>query len=253
MTVQVSQLLLSVWLPQDNVALHTARGDLLVLSRVDEAVDTLQVKVEGLLRPVVQSLKLVHVNETIKRRGDQQVQIFVVLDLGDPTPMTMNFDAGEALFFYLVLSWSLVLDILALSSLTIVIIIMLVLLLVFFALLLDLCLQVSDLSLCLSKTLMACRACCLHCSSSIKRVSPAFLLFFAGLFLHFSEVEQGFLETGLFESLVAPLGLVIILLELILMTDQVVTILLKVLLMLTDMPVGLEEVILRDDTQVITP
>ena len=67
MTVQVSQLLQSVGLPQDNVTLHAATCNLFVLHRVHKAVDTFQMQVEGLFCPVVERFQLVHVNKAVQR------------------------------------------------------------------------------------------------------------------------------------------------------------------------------------------
>ena len=49
MSVQVGELLQRVGLPEDNVALLTATGNLFVLDGVDEAVDALLMQVECLL------------------------------------------------------------------------------------------------------------------------------------------------------------------------------------------------------------
>ena len=67
MTVEVGELLESVGFPENDVALLTAAGDLLVLDAIDEAIDALLVQVERSLGPVVQILQLVHVDETVER------------------------------------------------------------------------------------------------------------------------------------------------------------------------------------------
>lgn len=53
MSIEVGQLLLSVWLPENNVALFAATGYLLVPDGVDEAVDTLLMQVESLLGAII--------------------------------------------------------------------------------------------------------------------------------------------------------------------------------------------------------
>ena len=68
-SVQVGELLQRVGLPEDNVALFTAAGDLLVLLGVDEAVDTLLMQVERALLTIVEILQLVHMNEAVERAG----------------------------------------------------------------------------------------------------------------------------------------------------------------------------------------
>ena len=92
------------------MTLLTTTRDLLVLDRVDETIDTFLMQVEGLFGAIVESFKLMHVNETIKRRGQKHVQVFIVLDLGDPTPVRVNFDACKVLFTALVLGRSLVFE-----------------------------------------------------------------------------------------------------------------------------------------------
>ena len=67
MTVEVGELLESIGFPENDVALLTAAGDLLVLDAIDEAIDALLVQVERSLGPVVQILQLVHVDETVER------------------------------------------------------------------------------------------------------------------------------------------------------------------------------------------
>ena len=78
------------------MALLTAAGDLLVLLRVDKAVDALLMQVERSLLPVVQILQLVHVDEAVERAREQHDKVFVVLDLRDPAPVCVHFETGEA-------------------------------------------------------------------------------------------------------------------------------------------------------------
>ena len=103
MTVQMGQLLKRVGLPKDNVTLHTATRNLFVLDRVHKAVDSFEMQVERFLSPVVECLQLVHVDEAVQGRGDEVVQVFVVLDLCDPSPMTVDLDACETLLLDTVL------------------------------------------------------------------------------------------------------------------------------------------------------
>ena len=66
MTIQVCELLEGIRLPQNNVALLAATGNLFVLDRVDEAIDTLLMEIESALLAIIQGLKLVHVDETVQ-------------------------------------------------------------------------------------------------------------------------------------------------------------------------------------------
>ena len=110
MTIEVGQLLQSVRFPENNVALLSATGHLLVLDGVDEAVDALLMQVERLFGPIVERFKLVHVDEAIQGGRQKHVQILVVLNLGDPAPMRVNFNAGEVLLSAFVLGGTFVLE-----------------------------------------------------------------------------------------------------------------------------------------------
>jgi len=73
------------------MAFLSTTSDLLVLERVNKTVDTLLMQVKCFLGTILKRFKFVHVNKTVQRRGHNLVQILIVLNLGDPTPMGMHF------------------------------------------------------------------------------------------------------------------------------------------------------------------
>ena len=113
MPIQIGQLLESVGLPEDDMTLFTTTSDLLVLDRVDETVDTLLMKIESSFLLIVKRFKLMHVDEAIERGGQEHVQVLIILDLGDPTPMSVHLQTAEAFLAASILRCSLVLLLLA--------------------------------------------------------------------------------------------------------------------------------------------
>ena len=90
MAVKVSELLQSVRLPEDDVALFTTTGNLLVLLRVNEAIDTLLMQIKRSFLSIVEVLEFMHVDKAVKRAGQEHDQVLVILDLCYPSPVRMH-------------------------------------------------------------------------------------------------------------------------------------------------------------------
>ena len=59
-----------------------------MLCRVDKTIDTLLMEIEG-LPLVLKRLKVMHMDESIERGGEDTLEVLDILQLGDPSPMDM--------------------------------------------------------------------------------------------------------------------------------------------------------------------
>jgi hypothetical protein len=105
--IEVGEWLTSVRFPQNDVTLFSATGNLLMLEGVDEAINALEMQVKGVFWTILESLKVVHMDKAIERRGQKPHQILVVFDLCDPAPMRVHLGAFKTFFLGLILNGSL--------------------------------------------------------------------------------------------------------------------------------------------------
>ena len=71
---------------------------MLLLGWVNEAVDTFLMYVESPSRDVGESLELMHMNESIQRARQYHVQILIIFNLSNPAPMGMHL--GRFITFF---------------------------------------------------------------------------------------------------------------------------------------------------------
>ena len=104
MAVKLVKLLKSVRLPEDDMTFFSTTCNLFVLNWVDKAVNAFLVKVKSSFWDIGQSSQLVHMDKAIQWWGKKPIQVLIILNLGDPTPMGMHLRSSEAVLLALVQS-----------------------------------------------------------------------------------------------------------------------------------------------------
>ena len=223
MPIQIGQVLQSVGLPENDMALLTATGNLFVFDRVYEAIDAFLMQVESSLCLVFELLYIVHVDEPVERRSQKRIEVFIVLDLCDPTPVRVHFFAFKTLLFASILSRPLSHSCYSLAFFTACFLVFIFITSVF----------VSSCTV-TSPSTRICSSALPSCASHI--VSACLLL----LHLLFKLV---FKSKCVFEGIMLPLACVVLTRDVLPMTVKVVTVLLIVVLILANVPIGLVEVV----------
>ena len=174
-----------------------------------------------------------HVDESIKGGRKKPLKIFIVLDLSDPAPMSMHFHTFVAFFTTFILCWPLIFQLLALLlCLLLLVHLRLVLLLLSF---LATAFETRGSTLILALT---------------SGLSATLLVRFSLIDVVLGQIFS--IGISVLESLMLPLPIVVVSLDVLRVTGQIRTIFTIVSLVLTDMPVGLVEVVHGDDAKIVT-